>query len=165
MSWSDFMQQTIFGPAGMTNSGQMTNSFLPPQRARGFTRLGPAAELNYNAYYMAYSTLEDVYRFDMALLAGKILSPASLTALFTPRVLDPPPALNGDPIYLGYGEAGIFKPSTTQVTQVVAAGGDPEWGFSITNFFSPDNGTVAIELNNDTGSFTSTDENHDWDLI
>ena len=161
-SWSDFMQQTIFGPAGMSNSGRMTNSLLPLQRARGYNHNGPAPELNYNAYYMVYSTLDDMYRLDTALLAGKILSRSSLDALFAPRMLDPPPALNGDPVFRGYG-SDVFKASNTMVSQVVAAGGSEDWGLSVTDFFSPDDGTVGIELNNDTGAFN--DENRFWDLL
>jgi CubicO group peptidase (beta-lactamase class C family) len=160
-TWSDFMQQTIFDPAGMTNSGRMTSSLQPPQRARGYTRSGPAPELNYNAYYMAYSTLEAIYRFDTALLAGKILSRQSLDVLFTPRMPNGTD-LNGDQVYMGYGGTGVFKSSSTEVAQVVPAGGDDTWGFLVTDFFSPDNGTVAIELNNDTGAFSNDDENHFW---
>ena len=69
-SWSEFMPQTIFGPAGMTDSGRMTNRFLPPRRARGYIRSAPRADVDFDAYFLAYSTLEDVYRYDTALLAG-----------------------------------------------------------------------------------------------
>jgi CubicO group peptidase (beta-lactamase class C family) len=163
-SWSDFMQETIFGPAGMTDSGRMTNSLEPPQRARGYTRSGLGPKLNYDAIYMAYSTLEDVYRYTTALLAGKIVSQRSLDQLFAARLVDPPPALNGDVVYRGYA-VGVFKASSTMVGQIFAAGGDETWGFGITDFMSPDDGTVGINFINDTGAFTGDDENRFWDLL
>lgn len=164
LSWSDFMQQTVFGPAGMTNSGRMTNSFLPPQRARGYAGTIAAPELNYNAYDMAYSTLEDVYRFDTALLAGKILSPTSLAALSTPRMQRGTDG-NGVPLYVGYGGTSVSKASSSEVSQVIAGGGNEDWGFAIDDFFSPDNGTVGILLYNDTVAFTNDDDNSFWDFL
>jgi CubicO group peptidase (beta-lactamase class C family) len=158
-SWSDFMQQTIFGPAGMTNSGLMTNSFLPPQRARGYIRSDPALNVDYDAYYMAYSTLEDVYRFDTALLAGKIISQQSLAAMVAPG-----PAFGtapeGGTIYAGYGGLGVSKATRTpppgwtrpHEREVGTIGGGESTGFSITNQFSPDDGAVLILLNNDGGT-------------
>lgn len=164
MSWSAFMQQTIFGPAGMTNSGRMTNSFLPPQRARGYEGTSAASELNYNAYDMAYSTLEDVYRFDTALLAGKILSPSSLAALFAPRMQRGTDG-NGVPLYVGYGGTYASKTSSSEVSQDIAGGGNENWGFAIDDFLSPDNGTVGILLYNDTVAFTNDDDNSFWDFL
>jgi CubicO group peptidase (beta-lactamase class C family) len=164
LSWAAFMQQTIFGPAGMTNSGRLTNTLLPPQRARGYTGSSAAAELNYSAYYMAYSTLEDVYRLDSALLAGKILSPSSLNALFTPRMQRGADA-NGNPLYIGYGGTYVAKASGTQVSQVIPTGGSQNWGFAIDDFFSPDNGTAGILFINDTLAFTGDEDNSFWDLL
>lgn len=164
MSWSAFMQQTIFGPAGMTNSGRMTNSFLPPQRARGYEGTSAAPELNYNAYDMAYSTLEDVYRFDTALLAGKILSPSSLAALFAPRMQRGTDG-NGVSLYVGYGGTYASKASSSEVSQDIAGGGNENWGFAIDDFLSPDNGTVGILLYNDTVAFTNDDDNSFWDFL
>jgi CubicO group peptidase (beta-lactamase class C family) len=163
-SWSDFMQQSIFGPAGMINSGRMTNSFQPPQRARGYARGGPGPELNYNAYYMAYSTLEDVHRFDSALLAGKILSRSSLDALFAPRMQRDTDG-NGVPLYMGYGGTYVSKASGAEVSQVIATGGSGDWGFAIDDFFSPDNGAAGILLINDTLAFTNADEGGFWDFL
>jgi CubicO group peptidase (beta-lactamase class C family) len=164
LSWSDFMQQTIFGPAGMTTSGRMSDSLLPPQRARGYMGARPAPALNYNAVYLAYSTLEDVYRLDTALLAGKILSRSSLDQLFTPRLQRDQDA-NGRPLYMGYGGTFVAKASSSQVSQVIPTGGSGDWGFAVDDFFSPDNGTVGILLINDTAAFTSDDEGGFWDLL
>jgi CubicO group peptidase (beta-lactamase class C family) len=163
-SWSDFMQQTIFGPAGMTNSGRMTNSLLP-QRARGYIGSDPGQDVDFDAYYMAYSTLEDVYRFDTALLAGKIISPQSLAAMVAPG-----PALGTSPeggtVYAGYGGLGVGKASDTpppgwtrpHEREVGTIGGGEGTGFSITNQFSPDDGAVLLLLNNDTGAVNDAEE-------
>jgi len=123
----------------------------------------PAHALNYDAYFRAYSTLQDVYRYDMALLAGKIIATTSLDTLLAPRLLNPPPLLNGDPLFRGYG-FDVVKASTTMVGQVVAAGGDDNWGFGITDFFSPDDGTIIIEFNNDTEAWNNDTDNHFFDF-
>lgn len=164
-SWSDFMQQTIFGPAGMSNSGRMTNKFLPPQRARGYVGTDPGQDANYDAYYMAYSTLEDLYKYDTALLAGKIISPQSLQAMVTPGPVLDDNAPQGYPIYAGYGFR-VIKATTApppgwthpMERQVGSLGGYDFLGFSITNFFSPDDGAVLLLLNNDTGAVNGDEE-------
>jgi CubicO group peptidase (beta-lactamase class C family) len=163
-SWSDFMQQTIFGPAGMTSSGRMTNSRPPPQRARGYVGSDPGQEANYNSYYEGYSTLEDLYRFDMALLAGKIISQQSLAAMFTPGPqFDTAP--EGSAIYAAHGFREI-KGTTTpppgwtrpMELEVGSLGGFDTLGFSITNWFSPDDGAVLLLLNNDVGAVNGNEE-------
>jgi CubicO group peptidase (beta-lactamase class C family) len=167
LSWSDFMQQTIFGPAGMTNSGQMTNTLLPPQRARGYVASTPGQEANYNAVYEPYSTLEDLYRFDTALLAGKIISQQSLAAMIAPGLVLDDNVPQGYPIYTGYGFR-VIKATTTppqgwtrpMERQVGSLGGYDFLGFSITNFFSPDDGAVLILLNNDTGAVKGDEETY-----
>jgi len=112
---------------------------------------------------MAYSTLQDVYRYDTALLAGKIIATTSLDTLLTPRILNPPPALNGDPLYRGYG-FDVFKASTTMVGQVFAGGGDDNWGFLTRTVFSPDDETIIIEFDNDTEAWNNDADTHFFDF-
>jgi CubicO group peptidase (beta-lactamase class C family) len=166
LSWSDFMQQTLFGPAGMTNSGRMTNSLLPPQRARGYLGANPGQDANYDAYYMAYATLEDLYRFDTALLAGKIVSQQSLSTLFaTGPQFDIAP--EGSPIYAAHGFREIGATATAppgwthpMEREVGSLGGYDNLGFSITDWFSPDDGAILLLLNNDVGAFGGDEETY-----
>jgi CubicO group peptidase (beta-lactamase class C family) len=164
-SWADFMQQAIFGPAGMTNSGRMTNALLPPQRGQGYVGSDPGQKANYDAYYMAYSTLEDLYRFDTSLLSGKIISQQSLADMVEPGPVIDDNTPQGYPIYAGYGFR-VIKATTTpprgwarpMERQVGSLGGYDTLGFSITNFFSPDDGAVLILLNNDTDALNGDEE-------
>jgi CubicO group peptidase (beta-lactamase class C family) len=161
------MQQTIFGPAGMTSSGRMTNALLPPQRARGYVGSDAGQEADYDAYYLAYSTLEDLYRYDTALLAGKIISQQSLAAMVTPGPVLDNNTPQGYPIYAGYGFR-VIKATTAppqgwtraMERQVGSLGGYDVLGFSVTNFFSPDDGAVLILLNNDTGAVNGDEESN-----
>lgn len=165
LTWAKFMQRTIFQPAGMTNSGQMTNAFLPPRRASGTAPGGiPGSTFDYDGYFLAYSTPQDLYRYDKALLDGKIVSSKWLTTIFAPHVLEGgSPSLPGDAFYSGYG-FDVIRATRSTIAHIVTAGGYDQVGFSTTDFLSR-NGTIGIEMNNDLSRFSNNDENAFWDLM
>ena len=90
-SYQDFLQQNIFKPLGMNDSGYDSNSAIIPHRAYGYspTPNGPA-----NAGYIdmtipfsagaLYSTTHDLLRWEQGLFGGKVLSAASLKKMTTP---------------------------------------------------------------------------------
>jgi CubicO group peptidase (beta-lactamase class C family) len=110
--YGKFLQQHVFGPLRMTASGYGITQPNSKIYAKGYTpwvagRHRPAAFWNGSMLYSAgalYSTVGDLYTWDRALAAGKLL-PASLQKkLFTPRVhVDAQmQKTTGDSIY-GYG--------------------------------------------------------------
>ena len=89
--YCDFLQQNIFAPLAMHDTGCDRNSVILPRRASGYT---PGAHGLENASYIdmtvpfsageLYSTTGDLLRWQQGLFGGKVLSPASLTKMTTP---------------------------------------------------------------------------------
>jgi CubicO group peptidase (beta-lactamase class C family) len=90
-SYERFVQENIFVPLGMRDSGYDSNFAVIPRRAAGYTR-GPGGPLNAGFIDMTvphgagalYSTTEDLLRWEQGLFGGKLLSAASLAKMTTP---------------------------------------------------------------------------------
>jgi CubicO group peptidase (beta-lactamase class C family) len=90
-SYSDFVQQNIFTPLGMKDSGYDSNSTIIAHRAAGYTP-GKNGPVNAGFVHMSipfsagalYSTTEDLLRWEQGLFGGKVLKPASLAKMTTP---------------------------------------------------------------------------------
>jgi CubicO group peptidase (beta-lactamase class C family) len=152
------MQQLLFGPAHMTDSGRLTNSVVPPQRVQGYDLQGDPERLgNYNNYYIPYSSIRDLERMDRALLSGHLLSKHALHALFTPRI-------SGDAVnqrYLGSNAIDLaggyecyLRHSTRTTVTVVDHPGDLG-GMAMDDAISPDDGSIAIVAKNDEAASPS----------
>jgi CubicO group peptidase (beta-lactamase class C family) len=91
MPYSQFVQENIFTPHGMKDSGYDSNSAIIERRASGYTP-SPKGPVNAGFIHMSipfaagslYSTTEDLLRWEQALFGGKLLSPASLQKMITP---------------------------------------------------------------------------------
>jgi CubicO group peptidase (beta-lactamase class C family) len=90
-SYEKFLQENIFGPLGMKDSGYDSNSAVIPRRAAGYTpsKDGPvnAGFIHMSIPFSAgalYSTTEDLWRWEQGLFGGKVLSAASLAKMTTP---------------------------------------------------------------------------------
>ena len=90
-SYEKFVQENIFTPLGMRDSGYDSNSTIIPHRAAGYSP-GPNGPHNTDFIHMSvpfaagglYSTTEDLLRWEQGLFGGKLLSPASLQKMTTP---------------------------------------------------------------------------------
>jgi len=90
-SYQRFLQENIFNPLGMKDSGYDSNSAVILHRVSGYTR-GPdgienAGYINMTVPFSAgglYSTTEDLLRWHRGLFGGKVLSAASLQKMTTP---------------------------------------------------------------------------------
>src|SRR6185369_7606641 len=90
-TYTQFVQENIFTPLGMKDSGYDSNSAIIPHRAAGYTPIPNGIK---NAGYIdmtiplsaggLYSTTEDLLRWEQGLMGGKLLSPASLQKMTTP---------------------------------------------------------------------------------
>jgi len=156
-SWARAMQHLIYDPAHMTHSGQLTNALQPPARVQGYSAGVPIQMGNYNNYPVPVVSVEDLARLDRALLAGHLLSPQALAALFAPH-------LRGVAVlqrYVGFGGSharqlvGGYEcyvhPGTSTMVKVADSPGDV-WGFTIDNAISPEDGSIAIIARNDDSS-------------
>ncbi len=90
-SYEKFVQENIFTPLGMKDSGYDSNSVIIPHRAAGYSP-GPNGPVNAGFINMTvplsagglYSTTEDLLRWEQGLFGGKLLSSASLQKMTTP---------------------------------------------------------------------------------
>lgn len=90
-SYEDFVQENVFKPLGMTDSGYDSNSAVIQHRASGYapSRNGPvnAGYIDMTIPFSAgalYSTTGDLLRWEQGLFGGKVLSAASLQKMTTP---------------------------------------------------------------------------------
>jgi CubicO group peptidase (beta-lactamase class C family) len=90
-SYEKFVQENIFTPMGMKDSGYDSNSAVIARRAAGYTP-SPNGLVNAGFIHMSvpfaagalYSTTEDLLRWEQGLFGGKLLSAASLQKMTTP---------------------------------------------------------------------------------
>jgi CubicO group peptidase (beta-lactamase class C family) len=89
--YAAFVQENIFAPLGMLNSGYDDNSTILKRRAAGYIKQGDtllsARHMDMTKAYAAgalYSTAEDLLLWDTALYTERFLSKKSLAYMFTP---------------------------------------------------------------------------------
>jgi CubicO group peptidase (beta-lactamase class C family) len=90
-SYEHFLQENIFTPLGMKDSGYDSNSAIIARRASGYTP-SPGGPVNAGFIHMSiphgagalYSTTEDLLRWERALFDGKVLSAAALKKMIAP---------------------------------------------------------------------------------
>jgi CubicO group peptidase (beta-lactamase class C family) len=117
-SYEAVLQEQVFAPAGMRNSGVVHTRRLLPGRARGYVRTDSgyrhAAPIANSAIFLGaasiYSTAEDLLKWDQALYGEALLSAASKARMF--RAVQPP---------YGYG---WFVSDSPARGAVVSHGGD-----------------------------------------
>ena len=90
-TYEQALDDEIFGPLGMTDSGYDWNEPLLPRRAAGYARrdggLVNARHLDMQQPYAAgalYSTVGDLLKWDQALYTDRVLPAAAREAMFTP---------------------------------------------------------------------------------
>lgn len=89
--YSQFLQENIFGPLKMSDSGYDSNFLVISRRASGYSP-GAGGPMNAAFVHMTiphaagalYSTTADLLRWNQALYGGKVLSAASLKKMTTP---------------------------------------------------------------------------------
>ena len=142
-SYAQFVQDNIFKPLNMVNSGYDSNSAIIENRASGYT---PDQNGMVNAGYInmtvplsaggLYSTTEDLLRWEQGLFGGKLLSPASLKKMTTPFKSD-------------YGMGLVIR--TFNGHEEIAHGGGIE-GFNTMLAYYPDDKLTITVLSNLNGS-------------
>jgi D-alanyl-D-alanine carboxypeptidase len=154
-SYADYIQAHIFAPAGMTSSYYDTASRVIPHRTAGYMRddkntaasgLQPGGWTNAPFISMTQpysagsvlSTVDDMWKWEQALAAGKLVSPALLTKAYTQAVLP-----DGRETNYGFGwELGTLGGHPT----VEHGGGMP--GFSADEMRIPDSDIYIVILAN-----------------
>ena len=143
-SYSQFVQENIFTPLGMKDSGYDSTSAVITHRASGYT---PNDKGLVNSGYIdmsiplsagaLYSTTEDLLRWEQGLFGGKLLSATSLQKMTTPFK-------NDYAFGLGVHEANGHK--------LIEHGGGIEGFNTQLSYYPEDKLTVVVLSNQNTGA-------------
>jgi CubicO group peptidase (beta-lactamase class C family) len=143
-TYEQFIQENIFSPLGMKDSGYDSNRSVIPARASGYSP-SPDGPVNAEFIHMSiphgagalYSTTEDLLRWTEGLFGGKLLAPASLEKMTTPVKND-------------YG-LGIAIRTSLKGRRVIDHAGGIE-GFNTTLAYYPDSKLIIAVLANLNGN-------------
>ena len=152
--YGEVLQNKIFGPLNMINSGYYTNNAVVKNKAAGYEKLGNKYE---NAAYLdmsfpfsaggIYSTVEDLYLWDQALYTDKLLPNIYRDQLFKKHIS------TGGETYYAYGwELGNLYVGNTneQVETINHSGGINGFNTLITRI--PTDKILIVLLNNTGGA-------------
>jgi CubicO group peptidase (beta-lactamase class C family) len=142
-SYEKFVNENLFMPLGMRDSGYDSNQAIILLRAAGY---GPGPNGPVNARYVdmtvpyaagaLYSTTEDLLRWERSLFGGKVLSKPSLKKMTTP----------------GKGDYAFGLEVSRQSGRSVIQHGGSINGFSSRLAYFPDDEVTIIALSNLRGS-------------
>jgi CubicO group peptidase (beta-lactamase class C family) len=144
-----FMREKIFGPLGMTHTIYDPKAddrrVAPGFTSFALTKLTRAAREGdgwVGAAGAIYSTAADIARWDVALMDGRVLKPASWTLMTRPRML-----ANGRSSNYGCGLSVATRNGLTTFTH-----GGAVSGFIARNTFVPETrSAVVVVINNEDG--------------
>jgi D-alanyl-D-alanine carboxypeptidase len=155
MTYAEFLQKNIFTPLGMTSSGSgfaaqaqaatpyewRSRAFPPEGRAPAFSSADPniSLDLFYGAGSIV-STVQDLMRWDAALMAGKLLNADSMHALWTNGGLP-----NGQPVRYAMG---FISDTLGEHREVWHNGYSPKAGGYCFNAIFPDDDLAIAVLSN-----------------
>jgi len=142
-SYKDFVQENIFKPLGMNDSGYDSNTPIILHRASGYTP-GPNGTVNAGYVDMSiplsagalYSNTHDLLRWEQGLFGGKLLSAASLKKMTTP--------------YKENYACGLMVHTSNGRTEISHGGGIE--GFNTDLAYFPDDKLTVVVLGNLNGS-------------
>lgn len=149
MTYEEALQERIFGPLGMDDTGYDHHDTILARRAAGYERQGSgyinAPYLDMSLPYAAgslYSTVEDLYRWDRALYTDEVLPPDLKEKMFTPYMNN-----------YGYGwsidDQAIGE--TDRTVKTIGHGGGIN-GFNTIITRIPEDGHLIVLLNNTGGT-------------
>lgn len=141
-SFGTYLQDHLFRPLGMANSGLAQQGEAVPGLARGYDGFPRVVQSMFNPNWTfsaggVYSTVGDLYLWDQALRTEKLVSKTSLDAMLTPSF-----AFSKDAGY-GYG----WQIQNYSGHHLIADGGGMP-GVSTLNALFPDDGVTIILLTN-----------------
>lgn len=172
-SFEQNLQERIFEPIGMNNSGFDKNEKILPKRASGYT-YGPfglensdyiALDSSPGAAGGLYSTVEDMFLWDRALCSDQLLTRKYRDIMFTPNRDVPEVKAAGGRAHSIYGYGWQITtrshPVTKKRTKVIYHGGAIN-GFRAMEYRLPDDDAFVIVLCNQGDSMGGTEV---WNAI
>jgi CubicO group peptidase (beta-lactamase class C family) len=153
-TYEDELKEKIFEPLNMKNSGYDHAADIITNRASGYNKSGTnyynAAYIDMSIPYAAgsiYSTVEDLYLWDQALYANKILSEKYMEEIFTPY--SKPPFADG--YGYGWGLSKMHLDNTEDSLTIISHGGAIN-GFNSIIVRIKNNKDLIVLLNNTGGT-------------
>ncbi|MFZ0031694.1 MAG: serine hydrolase domain-containing protein [Candidatus Cybelea sp.] len=145
--YKDYIQRHLLDPLGMSATFIISDEPHVPQMAIGYKRvngdfqpaLGTIGQSFASSAGDLVSTVADLEKWDGALRAGRVVSPASYALMTTPPIT--PSGGN-----TGYG-FGLFVDSVDGQPRIGHTGGDP--GFTAADEYFPEQHVSVIALTND----------------
>lgn len=144
-TYEDYVKEHLFEPAGMVNSLYGNDRNILKNRAYGYQQGEHGYEnadfLSMTQPYAAgslMSTVEDMFRWNRALISGKVVSQESLTLAWTNYTLN-----NGSMINYGYG----WMPGDVQGSAMIAHGGGINGYMTHEAYFPAEDLFVVLFLN------------------
>lgn len=170
MSYEAFLSKEIFKPAGMNKTGYMIPRWNKKDVARGYRyeaespsplsypwlKDGPTWNLRGNGGML--TTIEDLYRWHLALQGERVLSKASKEKMFTPYA-----AMNKDGKQK-YAYGWWVTTTANGVPEIAHSGGNDKFATWFRRY--PTKGTVIITVTNQSSSpaYRDTRNLHNWIL-
>ncbi len=159
-SYEQFLQDNIFRPLGMSDSGYDHAGTILKNRASGYEfpddRMANAAYVDMSTPHAAgalYSTVEDLYKWDRALYTDKLLPQAARERMFTPFDVQSGPAEYGSLLKSNYAFGWVVD--TFAGHKVIHhSGGVNGFTTNIARFVDDD--ACVIVLNNSMTVYTET---------
>lgn len=152
MSYTDYIEENIFKPAGMTHSGYFSMDELPENAATGYIEK-PDGTWKSNIYSLpvkggpdggAYVTASDMGIFWEALMNGRLLSEEMTRLLLAPR------ENVTEDIFYGYG--GYMEVNEQDVVKYIQMGYDPGVNYRSVHYPN-ENLTIVVCSNNSDGAY------------
>lgn len=153
-SYEKVLQENIFTPLGMNNTGYDHHEVLLKNRANGYEKNGRhyvnADFIDMSVPYAAgslYSTVEDLYLWDQSLYGNKLLRKEDMDLLFAKHIP------SGGSYYYGYGWGigEIPLGNTAERIQTIGHGGGIN-GFNTQITRIPSDKSLIVLLNNTGGA-------------
>ncbi|TPG38887.1 serine hydrolase [Flavobacterium pectinovorum] len=153
-SYEQYLQEIIFTPLKMVNTGYDHSDIILKNRAAGYEKHGKvivnASYIDMSIPYAAgslYSTVEDLYLWDQALYTTKLLSQQSMDSMFKAYI----PIGGGEESY-GYGWfTSEVKIGAKDKVRIIEHGGGIN-GFNTVLSRIPANKNLVVLLNNTGGT-------------
>ncbi len=154
-SFCQLLNERILTPAGMTDSGCLFYATVVPSLATAYqVNNGKLTHVDFDQSNfsdgMAYSTVRDMLKLDLALRHGKLLSNSMQRKMSSPKVKEPwveqhYGALTD--LAYGYGVANWIL-QTNQRNYRVSGHGGAGWGVTTLFWRIPEQGIVVVVFNN-----------------
>lgn len=151
LTFQDYLERNVFAPAGMASSGLEDLTAVVKHRTRGYRELSAGGIGNSEFSDISYkwagggmvATSPDLCRFGISLLEGKLLSPTTLSQMWTPQTLT-----DGHPIKKSLGwAAGEFRGK-----EVAMHGGSQPMAKTYLMIIPKDNLVIAVLTNYESHS-------------